>query len=909
MDLDILKDKTGFVLNRLERALHSYTLENRKNANRSAKGGTTYTSDDPEEELYFKKVFEEFCACLETDDQQKKGNALLKSATENELFRIRNACQHVGRPYMPCYWYRVASIATHPLLVELGITDPIEAVKSAEEGTFDQVEHEWFLAYDLSVPNNLPDNADYDVTTFIGRREEQKELKKALLNPRTMTVSVTAPGGAGKTALAINVLRELAGDSTVVDTLDGIIFCTFKEEELTSSGVRAIEKHNKPKEVEWVLLQSANTVLETSYETLEEVVLAEMDKKFIILVDNAEGLIHEHESLLKDLESRLPSTWKLLFTSRINYEGGPAIPLKPMRDRDALHLARSYSKKRQVTLEEDQLGRLTEQCSFNPLAIKLSIDTIMAGGSITEAVSATNEKIAEYSFKNLMDALTSSDIQIFELINNGSLPTKTYICETLGLSEDEVQVSLRKLKQSSLLEQKITEEDENIWLVSEGVKLYASTNIRNIEERTTVNQLLHKQADKENALDAADRDQDFPPWHMHHVPSTLTIGLRALLSETKPFAGHIGKVRPNKHLMAKLPTLFTKFNDKKSLHKESPDFWLGFANIARCLELADAKTYFENALDLDNNSLKIRIGFVKYLHEQRQYLDGAELALKSIELANSLGPLERKEEAISILLYELLSLKLKAREFDFIDSYTKNWKALEGRSRITSGTLRAAALKRQSEPYQNDPDAALPLLRRACGILGQVIAWGGIEHLQAKEFFLIAKEFSRHSWHSLSSQETIGHAIYILNFCDEHLEDAACELRHQQAAKINQEELIAKLSRMQIDTNNPFQRDKWRLFLMRDEVGLELEEAAERYELGTVVAVEKKDSGFVFVEDDQGKSYFLHSSKIHPHDDSSAWNALQKGHLVAIEETGPSAKPGGRPSIEKAYYVKRKVES
>ena len=65
------------------------------------------------------------------------------------------------------------------------------------------------------IPNNLPTQ----VTAFIGREQQIQSVRDMLLRPDTRLVTLTGPGGTGKTRLALQVAADLAGTFA-----DGIYF-------------------------------------------------------------------------------------------------------------------------------------------------------------------------------------------------------------------------------------------------------------------------------------------------------------------------------------------------------------------------------------------------------------------------------------------------------------------------------------------------------------------------------------------------------------------------------------------------------------------------------------------------------------------------------------------------------------
>ena len=62
-------------------------------------------------------------------------------------------------------------------------------------------------AISLKTPESLPHNLPIQLTSFIGREREMAEAKQLLANTRLLTL--TGPGGTGKTRLSLQLAQEL----------------------------------------------------------------------------------------------------------------------------------------------------------------------------------------------------------------------------------------------------------------------------------------------------------------------------------------------------------------------------------------------------------------------------------------------------------------------------------------------------------------------------------------------------------------------------------------------------------------------------------------------------------------------------------------------------------------------------
>lgn len=74
----------------------------------------------------------------------------------------------------------------------------------------------------LAAPDARPHNLPVSLTPFIGREHDLWTVRKRLLEPQTRLLTLTGPGGAGKTRLALQVASEVAGNFP-----DGVFFVSL----------------------------------------------------------------------------------------------------------------------------------------------------------------------------------------------------------------------------------------------------------------------------------------------------------------------------------------------------------------------------------------------------------------------------------------------------------------------------------------------------------------------------------------------------------------------------------------------------------------------------------------------------------------------------------------------------------
>ncbi|HEX2069685.1 MAG TPA: adenylate/guanylate cyclase domain-containing protein, partial [Actinomycetota bacterium] len=163
-------------------------------------------------------------------------------------------------------------------------------------------------------PNNLP----MPVTSFVGRRRETEKVKEALAQTRLLTL--TGPGGTGKTRLSIQVGQDVLGSFE-----HGVYFvalATIEDPLLVPSTVA----HT---------LGLAEEGTRPIVESLEEHL---RDRELLLILDNFEQ-VTEAATVVADLLSAAPRL-KVMATSRevLRLSAEQEFPVPPMELPDVAHL-------------------------------------------------------------------------------------------------------------------------------------------------------------------------------------------------------------------------------------------------------------------------------------------------------------------------------------------------------------------------------------------------------------------------------------------------------------------------------------------------------------------------------------------------------------------------------------------
>lgn len=172
-----------------------------------------------------------------------------------------------------------------------GLADPIRVFQIGVEGEVakDLPPLEQIL---VAHPSNLPD----DPTLFVGREREIAEVSALLRRPKVRLVTLTGPGGTGKTRLALHI-----GGALLYEFKDGVFFASLAPLTDPSLVLSAIAQ--------------VFGVMEAGEQPLIEILRGYLeDKQLLLVLDNFEHLLDARSLLPELLESC--RQLKILITSR-----------------------------------------------------------------------------------------------------------------------------------------------------------------------------------------------------------------------------------------------------------------------------------------------------------------------------------------------------------------------------------------------------------------------------------------------------------------------------------------------------------------------------------------------------------------------------------------------------------------
>jgi predicted ATPase/DNA-binding SARP family transcriptional activator len=291
------------------------------------------------------------------------------------------------------------------------------------------------------------------LTSFVGRDEELKRIHNVLAKARLVTL--TGPGGAGKTRLAIEASGRETGEACFVDLAPLSDGGEVPQAVLAALGLR----------------EAGLFAQKGQADPVQRIVSALTDRQTLLVFDNCEHVIAEAAALVHRLLGGCPGL-RVLATSRepLGITGETLCPLPPLPIAPAARLFtdRAAAVSPDVRLDDETVQRICGALDGLPLAIELAaarlrtiplaqLETrlddrfrLLSRGSRTAAPRhQTLRAVVEWSW----DLLGSEEQQLLRRLSvftgGATVESAAQVC---GLSEVDTEDLLTALADKSLIE-------------------------------------------------------------------------------------------------------------------------------------------------------------------------------------------------------------------------------------------------------------------------------------------------------------------------------------------------------------------------------------------------------------------------------------------------------------------------
>ncbi|WP_122425450.1 NB-ARC domain-containing protein [Pseudomonas viridiflava] len=803
------------------------------------------------------------------------------------IYEIRNTISHPNRPFLDPYWYRLAAVASDPIIDILGLNEVRKSLVSAENGEITDPPEGWITKSIWQIKNNLPERFDHAITGLVGRKKEADELLKLLNNPRVNTIAIVAPGGLGKTALALDLLDKVVKTPETSSWCDCCIFASLKTEMLTSEGLVKLDAIQTIDEIKSSLLKDLNEIYEIDSPSFESACELLKDKKALLFIDNLETLLIDNPKEFENFNYSLPQSWRLLITSRIAVSHASIISLEALKPNSAAYLARVYSSRRGGgTLQDDKLNEIATKCFCNPLAIRLTLDLFLSGKDIPQSISVANKEIASFSYSNLIETLPDISVRILEALFIEGNSSRSDLGELLGLNRDELAAGISELSNTSLLGRELTDDGE-VFQLSGSITDLLLTNPKNISIRREIQDLVTKRRTKVREIDIRQATQKIPPYRWDYIPANIHQGLKILLTD-------LNRSMNKLYLKQEKAVLLTKkFADAEHIYGEHAIFNRGYGIIYQALNAKDyAIDHYKKAITLDPEDPNAKLLLALLYHSTAEY----DPAIALFDTLISQGWHEKKDLdtslAAEVVNGRFLTL-LYSHGYQTILEDTKNWKN-QGDLRGLYGAFRASALKREAETTVNEStEYTIGIMNRAIMILGDVFRNDGYTKricLQAKGIFdELAFLLTRSDY-----DKDLEFSAQALQFINQHLTNSTEYMKYREDDYVSQ--LVTKLSKLQID-NNPFTGKEWSQ--ITNKRATDIPDEIEYDKDFTIVSIARIPKGrdkvtpkFLFALSDMNE-YFIHFENMVSLS-FQEWRQLKTGVRLAVKVAPPEMQEAGK---------------
>lgn len=807
-NIELFRSKCTMVMYAFERALGSYVLNSGYSENISKglleticnRKGLDLNSTNIEaiiQETFLSEILDMALHVSKPTSDHQKLQELFDFSKSLELFDIRNSISHPNRPFPEGYWYRMASLASHPAISTLGMQSVIEALYKAEEGTLTDPPELWKMIETWSIANNLPADCDHDITGLIARNSEMTEIKKALANKRLNLLSIVAPGGVGKTSLVLECLNVISADTKWGSLFDAIIWVSLKTQSLTADGIETSEKIISIKDVE----ESIRICVEDLYPSerfgnFEEVKTRLESEKLLICVDNLETLLVKEQSEFLAFNQELPQAWKVVVTSRISVDSATTITIKNLKDNGALSLARAYFKKRGVNSPDMKLMNvIVEKSERNALAIRLIIDLFNRGQDITTAFKRASKNIAEYSYNNLIQNLSSNSIKILEGIFILESLSKSQMVSHLEMNSDEVAESLYELTRTSLIHRADSETGNETFTLSTSIRDFLLVHPTNVKFRREVSKLVNREKTRNTnnfkdfalGFSISEFDWTYIDDDLNETEQKIILRLNNLLKNKKKNS---------------VPTrLRDDFREALMLNDNSAELLF---HHARFLDyLGDTVGAREN----NRLALKMKPDYARYIHfdaanslKRADYSNARNQIDKILEMGFGKSENSSLETAESVIKISF-QINLDQENYNEILEDSINWEDLEEHN-VLIGNYRASAHCRLLLNSSSDDKPGI--LESIIGIYSKILIKSSYSYMVCREAL---KFMQLPSW-KLEQQFSSPHQLLFLNFVHQYFPNVIDSIKGETLYSPSNYDLIQGFVDMHLE-NNPFINCDW----------------------------------------------------------------------------------------------------
>ena len=309
-----------------------------------------------------------------------------------------------------------------------------------------------------SIPHNLP-----SLQPFFGREEELSKIADALdPESRTWGALIDAPGGMGKTSLAVRAAYDASPEH-----FEKIAFVSLKSRELDDDGVRDLSGFLISGLAE-LLNELAREIghgdiAKAPDEQRPRLLLdALRDTRTLLILDNLESLLKPERDIVFTFVKKLPQGCKAILTARERIgSAAEELILEKLSEPAALATLAKLSESNPVLAKTSVTERLVlyGQTGGNPLLLRWTAGQIGRGSCLTfsdaikflRSCPEGNDPL-EFVFGGLVENLTDAETRVLYALTYFTQPVRLdHISKLAECTDADTDRALRSLINRSLV--------------------------------------------------------------------------------------------------------------------------------------------------------------------------------------------------------------------------------------------------------------------------------------------------------------------------------------------------------------------------------------------------------------------------------------------------------------------------
>jgi len=323
-----------------------------------------------------------------------------------------------------------------------------------------------------SYLGNIPDPPN----DYVLRTDLENKLIEALLQDRHEIVTLSGPGGIGKTSLAINALKRIGRENA--GRFDIVIWFSARDIDLLPSGPKQVRPHGISIEdfaMEYIRLTDPAESKQRDFKSLDyfaSVMSRPVIGPTLYVFDNFETVVSPAE-VYKWLDTYVRAPNKILITTRTReFTGDLPIEVLGLDEDQANILISSSSTKLGISsiLDGNYRKEVFQESGGHPYVIKIMLGEIQREGHRISAsrIIASQEFILQALFERTFSKLTPAARRVFFLLSSWRSVVPSIGVEAVLMRSAEerfdVTAAIDELKRLSLIEELQSKEGKETFL-------------------------------------------------------------------------------------------------------------------------------------------------------------------------------------------------------------------------------------------------------------------------------------------------------------------------------------------------------------------------------------------------------------------------------------------------------------